>query len=278
MKKKHHIFLYVILIIILCGCGTAATPEPVQEMEAIQTEAAGTISAQYSSEGIILTPEAEEEEEDSMIVNPAEPVNLPTVVSGEATQETKEEFQEDTEMMILNSANEPTSEDPADSDEDEKEMMVTALSEDSETMIRNEVSSVTPTAETSTSTPKPTEVEKTIEPSTIKKDKALYLGQTPQDGSHVNRESEFDVVWELENAGTTTWTRDYSLRYFSNTNFTKQTRSRWRLPKAVAPGESVKCVVDAVAPAEPGTYTMAMVLGNENDENFMIVDIKIIVD
>lgn len=276
MKTNHHIFLYIILIIILSGCGAAATPEPVQEIGAIQTEAAGTISAQYSSEGMILTPEAESKEEDSMIINPAKPINLPTVVTGQAEQEKNDEVQDNSDMMILNPANETLSEDPAEADE--KEMLITALSDESEMMIRNEVLSVTPTAITPTSTPKPTEAEDPAGASAKNKDKALYLGQMPQDGSHVNRESEFDIVWELENAGTTTWTRDYSLRYFSNTNFTKQTRSRWRLPKEVAPGETVKCIVDAVAPDERGTYTMAMVLGNENDENFMIVDIKIIVD
>lgn len=276
MKKFDHLFLYIILALILSGCGAAATPEPVQEKGAIQTEAAGTISAQYSSEGIILTPEAESKEEASMIINPADPINLPTVVTGQTVQETKKEVQPDTDMMILNPADELPSEEPAGTDG--KEKMVTALPEDSEMMIRNEVLSATPTAIIPTSTPKPTEAEKSADSSKKKQDKALYLGQEPQDGSHVNRESEFDIVWELENAGATTWTRDYSLRYFSNTNFTKQTRSRWRLPKEVAPGETVKCVVDAVAPAEPGTYTMAMVLGNGNDENFMIVDVKIIVD
>ncbi len=276
MKKFDHLFLYIILTLILSGCGAAATPEPVQEKGAIQTEAAGTISAQYSSEGIILTPEAESKEEAAMIINPAEPINLPTVVTGQTVQETKKEVQPDTDMMILNPADELPSEEPAGTDG--KEMMITALPEDSEMMIRNEVLSATPTAITPTSTPKPTEAANSVDSAKKKQDKALYLGQEPQDGSHVNRESEFDVVWELQNAGTTTWTRDYSLRYFSNTNFTKQTRNRWRLPKEVAPGESVKCFVDAVAPAEPGTYTMAMVLGNGNDENFMIVDVKIIVD
>lgn len=276
MKKINHVFLYIILIIILSGCGAAATPEPVQEKGVIQTEAAETISAQYSSEGIILTPEAESKEEESMIIHPAEPITLPTMVNGQAAPESDEAIQDDSDMMIRNPGNEPLSEEPAGADE--KEMLITALPDDSEMMIRNEHLSATPTAILPSPTPQPTEAEKSAEPSTKGKDKALYLGQTPQDGSHVNRESEFDVVWELENAGTTTWTRDYSLRYFSNTNFTKQTRSRWRLPKEVAPGERVKCIVDAVAPAERGTYTMAMVLGNENDVNFMIVDVKIIVD
>ncbi len=78
--------------------------------------------------------------------------------------------------------------------------------------------------------------------------------------------------------GTTTWTTDYSMRYFTGTNFTKPGKTYYRLNAAVAPNETGACSMDAVAPTTPGTYTMSAVLANENDENFMIVDITIVVD
>ena len=109
-------------------------------------------------------------------------------------------------------------------------------------------------------------------------DKASYDSQSPQDGTHVQAGQVFDITWNLLNTGTTTWTKDYSLRFFSGTNFTKPGKNRWGLNKEVAPNTVGACVVDAVAPNAPGTYTMAVVLGNENDENFMVVDITIIVD
>lgn len=109
-------------------------------------------------------------------------------------------------------------------------------------------------------------------------DKASWDSQTPVDGSHVEAGSEFDITWYLLNTGTTTWTTDYCLRYFTGTNFTKPGKTRTHLAQPVAPNTIGACTVDAVAPTTPGTYTMSVVLGNENDENFFIVDITIIVD
>ena len=109
-------------------------------------------------------------------------------------------------------------------------------------------------------------------------DKASYDSQTPQDGTHVQRGQTFDITWNLLNTGTTTWTTDYSIRFFSGTNFTKPGKYRWGIPANVTPNNIGSWTVDAVAPNAPGTYTMALVVGNENDENFMVVDITIVVD
>ena len=46
----------------------------------------------------------------------------------------------------------------------------------------------------------------------------------------------------------------------------------------VAPNTVGACRIDAVAPGAPGTYAMSVVLGNENDENFYVVDVTIVVD
>ncbi len=109
-------------------------------------------------------------------------------------------------------------------------------------------------------------------------DKASFDSQTPMDGTHIQRGQPFEITWYLLNTGTTTWTTDYSIRFFSNNNFTKQGKDRWYLEQPVPPNTVGKCTVDAVAPATPGTYTMAVVLGNGNGENFYIMDISIVVD
>ena len=109
-------------------------------------------------------------------------------------------------------------------------------------------------------------------------DKASYDSQTPLDGTHVSRGQIFDITWYLLNTGTTTWTTDYSMRFFSGNNFTKPGKNRWYLTQPVAPNTVGACRIDAVAPSTPGTYAMSVVLGNENDENFYVVDVTIIVD
>ena len=108
--------------------------------------------------------------------------------------------------------------------------------------------------------------------------KASYDSQNPVDGTHVKAGQIFDITWYLLNTGSTTWTTDYSVRYFTGTNFTKPGKTRYQLNAEVAPNAVGACTVDAVAPSKKGEYQMAVVLGNENDENFYVMDITIIVD
>ena len=134
------------------------------------------------------------------------------------------------------------------------------------TLLINQAQAVLPTA-----VPTPT-------PVVHAGDKATYDSQTPQDGTHLKAGQEFDITWYLLNTGTTTWTTDYCMRFFTGTNFTKPGKTRYYLNNPVAPNTVGACSVDAVAPTTAGTYTMSVVLGNENDENFTIVDITIVVD
>ena len=109
-------------------------------------------------------------------------------------------------------------------------------------------------------------------------DKASWEGQSPEDNAHVEAGSEFDITWYIRNTGSTTWTTDYCCRYFSNTNLSKRPGQRAYLLYNVAPNEVGECRIDAIAPTEPGTYKMAYVLSNAEDNNFYTVDITIIVD
>ena len=108
-------------------------------------------------------------------------------------------------------------------------------------------------------------------------DKASWQSQTPADGTHIDAGAEFDITWYMLNTGTTTWNTGYRLRYFSGTNLTKPGKS-YNLGTSVAPNAVGACSLDAVAPWQPGTYKMSVVLSNEEDVNFAIVDITIIVD
>lgn len=118
----------------------------------------------------------------------------------------------------------------------------------------------------------------TATPNAQSGDKASYDSQTPVDGTHVQPGQIFDITWYLLNTGTTTWTTDYCIRFFSNTKFTKPGKDRYYLEQPVPPNTVGACAIDAVAPSTPGTYTMAVVLSNENDENFYVMDVTIIVD
>ena len=107
-------------------------------------------------------------------------------------------------------------------------------------------------------------------------DKASYMGQSVADGTHVKKGEDMDIVWYLQNTGTTTWNSDYMIRFFNGTRMMKSNEKR--LGQTVAPGETGNCAIDAVAPSAPGTYTMTLVLANDAYENFMVFDITLIVD
>jgi hypothetical protein len=67
--------------------------------------------------------------------------------------------------------------------------------------------------------------------------------------------TDFDAVWEVKNNSSRNWDLsavDY--KYVSGTKMYKYD-AIYDLPKTVKPGESIKIVVDMLAPASPGVYT-----------------------
>ncbi len=239
LKNALRVFVIMAAAAALSACGNAATPEPTPDMNAFATSAVETVEARYTETAIAMPTET-----------PAPtytPVSLPTATAEVLVLPTSEE-------LISN-----TSGTTGTGTDASAAAAGTTASGDSAS-----VAAVVPTATTAASS--------------SAGNKASYEGQTPTDGTHVEAGSEFDITWYLVNTGTTTWTTDYSMRYFTGTNFTKPGKTYYRLNAAVAPNETGACSMDAVAPTTPGTYTMSAVLANENDENFMIVDITIVVD
>ena len=230
-----------VIVSILSACGTAATPEPTLDMNEFATHAVETIEANATATALAVptnTPEPT-----------YTPVSLPT--------DTPES------IAVL-----PTT--PVESGliiNPNKDPAAPAGANNALPMLPAEGSAALPVLSKPTATTPP-----------LAGDKASYESQSPLDNTHVERGSEFDVSWYLLNTGTTTWTTDYSLRYFTGTNFTKPGKNRWHLVQPVPPNSVGTCTIDAIAPNNPGTYTMSVVLGNENDENFFIVDLTIVVD
>lgn len=263
MKKLiHHAFGCICgfaIVVSLAGCGAGATPEPTQDLQLFATNAAKTVEVRFTETAIAqgvpelpaatYTPVVYATEEPAMIVNIPEAVAVSEAPAPEAEEP----------LMIKNPgipAAQPESM-PAAPTESVPEMLI--QHEDPNQMMV-EVP-VVPTA-TLASTG----------------NKATYDSQEPLDGTRVKAGESFDITWYLLNSGSTTWTTDYCLRYFTGTNFTKPGKSRFYLNQEVPPNALGACTLDAVAPDKPGTYQMAVVLGNENDENFFVVDITIVVD
>jgi hypothetical protein len=79
---------------------------------------------------------------------------------------------------------------------------------------------------------------------------------------------EFTKIWRLQNAGTCTWTSDYSLVWFSGDQFGAP--DNVRLDGSVAPGANVDLSVDMTAPDTPGSYISYWKLRNASGVLFGI--------
>ncbi|MFW5714277.1 MAG: NBR1-Ig-like domain-containing protein [Brevefilum sp.] len=72
----------------------------------------------------------------------------------------------------------------------------------------------------------------------------------------------FSKTWRLENTGSCTWTRLYSVTFFSGNSLSAiQTNT---LPEPVKPGEQIDVTVDMEAPMTPGVYQSNWMLENED--------------
>jgi hypothetical protein len=101
-------------------------------------------------------------------------------------------------------------------------------------------------------------------------DKCVWQRNDPADGSVIDPKKQFDIVWYLQNSGTTTWTKNYKVRYYVGDLFVD--RREVNLPEEVQPNQVGRAIMDATAPATAGTYKATFVLTNEQGINFCVID------
>ena len=75
---------------------------------------------------------------------------------------------------------------------------------------------------------------------------------TVPDGTDFKSGDSFTKTWRLRNAGTSTWSTDYSLAFIGGAQMSGP--AAVPLPNSVPPGQTVDISVDLVAPQENGTY------------------------
>lgn len=116
----------------------------------------------------------------------------------------------------------------------------------------------TDTPEPATSTPEPTTVPITPTattqqpPASSGSDRAEFVSDvTVPDGTKYDPGEKFTKTWQLQNAGTTTWTKSYSLFYVAGDHMNGPVSVP--VPSEVAPGQTVNISVDLKAPDESGT-------------------------
>jgi hypothetical protein len=91
---------------------------------------------------------------------------------------------------------------------------------------------------------------------------------TIPDDTEIGPGDEFTKVWRLVNAGTCSWTQDYSIAVFSGESMNAP--KSIQLPFTVAPGEVIDISIDMIAPMNAGTYQGNWKLLNASGEWFGI--------
>lgn len=91
---------------------------------------------------------------------------------------------------------------------------------------------------------------------------------TVPDGTKIAAGQPFSKTWRLENVGTCTWTRMFTIVFFSGNSLNAiQTHN---LLGEVEPGEMIDITVEMEAPSKPGIYQSNWMLSDEAGELFGI--------
>ncbi len=107
-------------------------------------------------------------------------------------------------------------------------------------------------------------------------DKAEWIGQNPADGTTMLPGQDFNLTWTVKNTGTTTWTKDYQVRFYLSDQALRFLASDIKFPKEVKPGESVDLTLPTMeAPKKSGEYTTIWVLSTDQGVNFYQVTLTI---
>jgi hypothetical protein len=91
---------------------------------------------------------------------------------------------------------------------------------------------------------------------------------TIPDNTRLHPGDTFMKIWRLVNAGSCSWTKGYSVIWFSGENLASRKEQPFR--EEVLPGQSVDLSIDMAAPEEAGLYQSNWKLRDENGELFGI--------
>lgn len=106
-------------------------------------------------------------------------------------------------------------------------------------------------------------------------DKMEWITNTPADNSKVQKGSFIEVFFTIKNTGTTTWTGDYTIRYFAGD--TLGTRPVINFPvQEVKPGETVKLPLGTLQAPQEAKATMTWwKITNAEGKNFGDVTLEL---
>jgi len=96
----------------------------------------------------------------------------------------------------------------------------------------------------------------------------MPLDVTIPDDTRLDPNTDFTKIWRLENAGSCTWTNEYSLVWFSGEEFGSVKHQP--ILTDVTSGQTTEIAVDLVSPEEPGLHSGFWMLQSDKGELFGI--------
>lgn len=95
---------------------------------------------------------------------------------------------------------------------------------------------------------------------------ARWVSQSVEDGTIFAPGESFSMTWTIRNAGTSTWTTGYMLRFFSGNAFGAPNENL--IGQDVLPGGTIDITLQMTAPATPGDYRSDWVMATDSRGNF----------
>jgi hypothetical protein len=163
----------------------------------------------------------------------------------------------------LASCNLPRADDAAEPDVTQAYQTVSARLTEAATLAPPVTSTSAPTATSAATTPtsQATAATPTVKATSVPTSQAKLCDQaapgvpidvTVPDDTKMQPGQAFTKTWRLQNTGTCTWTKDYSMAVFSGEAMNAP--SVVMMPSNVAPGQTVDISADLTAPNTAGTY------------------------
>ena len=105
---------------------------------------------------------------------------------------------------------------------------------------------------------------------------AKLVSETIPDGTSININTNFNKSWRIRNAGTCTWNTNYRIVFYSGAAMGGPASKNFS--HNVAPGDTIDFILPLKAPGTVGTYTGYWHLYDDNNVDFTITGVYVIIN
>ena len=115
-------------------------------------------------------------------------------------------------------------------------------------------------------------------PTAVAQSTGRFQSQTPVDGANFIKGEAFNVVWTIENTGTTDWTDSFKIKFDGGTNFTVGNITEKYIGTYIWPNGASGITLPCIAPQMNGTYSMVWHIEDENGNEIPNISLSITIN